>query len=84
MRPMPAPAPLRWYHRPVWVLVLLFVVLGPLGLPYLWGSPAFSRRMKVVLSALVAVYTGLFIGETIHVVRAMMGDLDALEKATRF
>jgi hypothetical protein len=40
--------------------------------------------MKLVLTALVAVYTGLFIGETIHVVRAMMGDMDALEKATRF
>jgi hypothetical protein len=84
MRPVPEPAPLPWYHRPVWVLVLLFVVLGPLGLPYLWRSPAFSRRAKLVLTALVAAYTGLFIGETIHVVRAMMGDLDALEKATRF
>src|SRR5438309_2717034 len=25
-----APAPLKWYYRPAWVVVLLFVVLGPL------------------------------------------------------
>ena len=74
------PAPIKWYYRPVWVLVLLFLflVLGPLALPYLWRSPSFSRRLKVVLTVLVVAYTGLFIGETIRFVRAVKSEMDAL------
>ena len=72
------PAPLKWYYRPVWVLVLLFLVLGPLSLPYLWRSPSFSRRLKVVLTVLVIAYTGLFIDETIRFVRAVKSEMDAL------
>jgi hypothetical protein len=72
------PSPLTWYYRPVWVLVLLFLVLGPLALPYLWRSPSFSRRLKVVLTVLVVAYTGLFIDETIRFVRAVKSEMDAL------
>ena len=72
------PAPLKWYYRPVWVLVLLFLVLGPLALPYLWRSPSFSRRLKIVLTVLVIAYTGLFIGQTIRFVRAVKSEMDAL------
>jgi len=72
------PAPIKWYYRPVWVLVLLFLVLGPLALPYLWRSPGFSRRLKIVLTVLVIAYTGLFIGETIRFVRAVKSEMDAL------
>ena len=72
------PAPIKWYYRPVWVLVLLFLVLGPLALPYLWRSPSFSRRLKVVLTVLVVAYTGLFIDGTIRFVRAVKSEMDAL------
>ena len=34
------------------VLLLLFVVLGPLALGVLWKSPRFSRAWKVALTAL--------------------------------
>lgn len=34
------------------VVVLLFVVLGPLALGVLWKSPRFSRAWKVVLTLL--------------------------------
>ncbi len=78
------PAPLTWYYRPVWVLVLLFLVLGPLALPYLWRSPGFSRRLKVVLTVLVIAYTGLFIGETIRVFRAVKSEMDVLGTDTDF
>ena len=69
------PVAVRWYHRPVWVLILLFLVLGPLGLPYLWNSPRFSRGMKIVLTVAVAVYTGLIVLETIRIVRAVEDQL---------
>jgi len=59
----------RWFYN-VWaVLLALFVVLGPLGLPLLWRSPRFSRGAKVLLTALTAVYTLLLVAETVRVAR---------------
>ena len=80
------PAPIKWYYRPVWVLVLLFLflVLGPLALPYLWRSPGFSRRLKVALTVLVIAYTGLFFGETIRVYRAVKTEMDVLGTVADF
>ena len=78
------PARLKWYYRPIWVLVLLFLVLGPLALPYLWRSPSFSRRLKIVLTALVLVYTALFIDETVHIIREVLKELKDLGTADRF
>ena len=75
-------AALKWYYRPVWVLLLLFVVLGPFGLPYLWKSPSFSRRSKVVLTVLVVAYMALFIEETIRIFRAVESEMNALGTVT--
>lgn len=78
------PAPLKWYYRPAGVLLLLFVVLGPLGLPFLWRSPSFSRAMKVVLTVLVIGYVALFIEETIRVLRVIDDEMGILGKVTDF
>jgi len=78
------PSPLTWYYRPVWVLVLLFLVLGPLALPFLWRSPRFSRPLKVVLTVLALAYTGLFIDETIRVFRAVTSEIDVLGTVNNF
>jgi hypothetical protein len=67
-----------WYYRPVGVLFLLFVVLGPLGLPYLWKSPSFSRAFKAVLTGLVIAYTALLIEETIRMFRVATSEMHAL------
>ena len=64
-----------WYHRPAWVLLLLFVILGPLALPILWKSPHFSRRWKIVLTVIELLYVVLLLDETWRVVRAL-GTLD--------
>jgi hypothetical protein len=61
----------RWYHRPFWVVVMLFVVIGPFGLPLLWKSPVFSRTMKIVLTVAMAAYLGLFVDESIRILRAI-------------
>jgi hypothetical protein len=79
-----SPTPLKWYFRPVWVLVLLFVVLGPLGLPFLWRSPRFSRPLKAVLTVLVIAYMALFIDETIRVYRAVTSEIDVLGTVGNF
>ena len=76
--PTRGPDVLPWSLRPFWVLVLLFFVLGPLGLPYLWKSPRFSQSIKVVLTVAVVAYTGLLVSETIALVHTMQDQLNAL------
>jgi hypothetical protein len=66
-----APPPSHWYHRPFWVIVMLFVVVGPFGLPLLWKSPQFSRAAKVVLTVAMIAYMGLFVNESIRILRAI-------------
>ena len=78
-RPAPAGVRVPWYYRPVWVLALLFLVLGPLGLPYLWRSPRFTRGLKVVLTIATIAYTGLLIGETIRIVHGVQDELRELQ-----
>ena len=68
----------RWFYS-VWsVLLALFVVLGPLGLPLLWRSPRFSRGTKVLLTALTVVYTLVLIAETLKAVRFARAMLTSL------
>lgn len=43
------------------VLILLFVVLGPVALPLLWQSPRFSPLWKVILTILVVIQTALVV-----------------------
>jgi hypothetical protein len=59
--------------------MLLFVVLGPFGLPYLWKSPRFSRAMQIGLTVCVLAYTGLLIGETIRIVHAVQHEIETLD-----
>ncbi len=51
----------RWYHSVGFVLLSLFVALGPFALPLLWKSPRFSERAKWFLTALTLVYTGVLL-----------------------
>ncbi len=52
---------IKWYLRPLGVLVLLFVVLGPLALPLLYKSPKFNKTLKIILTIAVIVYTSYLI-----------------------
>jgi O-antigen/teichoic acid export membrane protein len=47
----------KWYLKPVSVILSLFFILGPLGLPLLYRSPYFSKRTKVILTIAVIIYT---------------------------
>ncbi len=64
-----APRP-RWYYRPRWVLLMLFGVLGPFGLPLLWKSPSFSRWSKIALTVAVAAYTILLVEAVLIAIQA--------------
>jgi hypothetical protein len=41
-----------WYHHRVPLLILIFCVLGPLGLGMLYRSPAFTVPQKLVVAVL--------------------------------
>jgi len=47
----------RAVHSRGTVLVILFGVLGVLGLPVLWISRGFDRREKIFWSVMVTIYT---------------------------
>ena len=46
-----------WYYNKLFVILMLFLVAGALGLPLLIRSPEFTPREKVVYSIVVTLYT---------------------------
>jgi hypothetical protein len=55
--PTPAASRTPWVEN-VWVvLLMLFVMLGPLALPMLWRSRKFSLAWKFILTIVVAGFT---------------------------
>jgi hypothetical protein len=48
---------IKWYLKPIVVILLLFFVLGPFGLPLLYKSPKFSKKLKIILTVIVILYT---------------------------
>ena len=76
----PAPQP-KWYHN-IWVLLLmLFFVLGPLGLPLVWKNPTLARWVKVALTLAMIVYTMLLIEGTLKMVSAVMNEMQQINSA---
>ena len=64
-----------WYLKPWVVLLLLFVVLGPFGLPFLYKSPHFNRFWKMVLTALTLLYTAYVVVATIQILQLILSRL---------
>ena len=60
------------------MLILLFVVLGPLALPVLWSSRCFSRPHKVLLSVLVLAVTAAAVVGLWYVVHQTLAELQKL------
>ena len=38
-------------------LLAIFLVFGPLGIPFIWRNPTLSRGMKWILTGVTALYT---------------------------
>ncbi len=74
--------PSLWENRWV-VLAMLFLVLGPLGLPMLWRSGQFTPGWKVVLSVLVSGLTGAVIGMIWYVLQVSLEPLTQLRELQR-
>ena len=44
----------KWYLKTYW-LVVSFLCVGPLALPFLWINPRFSRRRKGIVTIAVII-----------------------------
>lgn len=76
----PPPSEGRWYHDVWFVLLMLFVVLGPLGLPLLWKSPRFSRTAKMALTIAVIALTAWLLVASIDYVTMVINELQAIPR----
>ena len=73
----------KWYLRPMGVVLLLFFVLGPFGLPLLYKSPNFSKTSKIVLTIAVIIYTSYLIFASLEIgiqLYSRMGELQDILK----
>ena len=61
----------KWYLRPVSVIISLFFVLGPFGLPLLYKSPKFSKKLKIILTVAVIIYTSYVIFMSLEIAREL-------------
>ena len=65
------------------VVLLLFFVLGPFGLPLLYKSPEFSQKLKIVLTIVVILYTSYLIIASLEIGRNLfikMGEFQDILK----
>jgi hypothetical protein len=69
------PPRLNWYYQTWSVVLLLFFVLGPFGLPLLWESPAFSRGLKIALTVAVIAYSALLVEAVLMAARAALEEM---------
>jgi hypothetical protein len=70
----------KWYLRPMSVVLSLFFVLGPFGLPLLYRSPKFSRKMKIILTIAVVIYTSYLIFVTLEIAKELFRRIEELRE----
>jgi hypothetical protein len=58
--------------NPVFVLIMLFFVLGPFALPMLWRSRAFTQRWKWIWTVSMIVFTLLLCWLIYHILVKMI------------
>ena len=44
----------KWYFKTYW-LIIAFCCVGPLALPILWFNPHFSRKRKIIATAVIII-----------------------------
>jgi uncharacterized protein (DUF983 family) len=54
----------KWYFK-LHVLILGFIVVGPLALPLLWLNPKYSKKVKTVVSC-IALVLSYFLMKAAH------------------
>ena len=73
----------KWYLRPISVVLLLFFVLGPFGLPLLYKSPKFGKTSKIILTIVVIIYTSYLIFASLEIGRELYKRMEELQELLR-
>jgi hypothetical protein len=74
---------IKWYLKPISVVLLLFFVLGPVGLPLLYKSPKFSKALKLVLTLVVIVYTSYLVFASLQIAKELYMRMEELQDILR-
>ena len=70
----------KWYLKPIPVVLLLFFVLGPLGLPLLYKSPKFGKGVKIVLTLVVIVYTIYLVFASLEIAKELYRKMEEMRE----
>ncbi len=73
----------KWYLRPVSVILLLFFVLGPFGLPLLYKSPEFGKASKIILTIAVLLYTAYLLFVSFEIGRDLYTRMEQMQELLR-
>jgi len=73
----------KWYLRPVSVILLLFFVLGPFGLPLLYKSPEFGKASKIILTIAVVLYTSYLLFVSLEIGRDLFTRMEEMQELLR-
>ncbi len=65
------------------MVLLIFFVLGPFGLPLLYRSPKFGKALKIVLTIAVIIYTSYLIFVSLEVGRELYKRTEELQELLR-
>ena len=68
----------RWYHSVGFVLLMLFLLAGPLALPLLWKSPRFALWAKWLLTVLMCVSLIWLIAKGADIIRTTLEQYNSL------
>jgi polyferredoxin len=73
----------KWYLRPIGVVLLLFFVLGPFGLPLLYKSPKFGKASKIILTIAIIIYTSYLVFASVEIGRELYTRMQELQELLR-
>jgi len=73
----------KWYLKPVSVVLLLFFVLGPFVLPLLYKRPKFSKTWKIILTIAVIIYTSYLVFASLEIGRELYRRMEELQGRLR-
>ena len=74
----------KWYYNIWFVLLMLFFVVGPFGLPLVWKNPRFPRWLKLTLTLAMIAYTALLVDLTIRMTRAVLEHVNEFNASLQF
>ena len=70
----------KWYLKPISVVLLLFFVLGPFGLPLLYKSPQFGKTSKIILTIAVVLYTSYLLFVSLEIGRELYTRMEEMQE----